>query len=108
MLTFRISLVALAMMTAAAQAQSVPRYDVETYCKRVADSIGGSSQIEKTCIEQEQDAYNGLKSNWSTLPSRAAEYCDTVASSIGGSYQIMATCIDQETNAAAKKPGFQY
>lgn len=92
-----------------AKAQSMPpRYDVAKYCEKVAASIGGSSQIENTCIRQEQSAYNTLKSSWPTIPSKVTTYCDKVASSVGGTYAILRTCIEQETNASSTKPGFQY
>lgn len=99
---------AIAFTPAVALADSVPRYDVGAYCGKVAEAVGGSAQIENTCITQEQNAYNGLKARWLEIDTKAKSYCDRVASAVGGTYQIMSTCIDQETSAANSKPGFEY
>lgn len=92
-----------------AEAQSgPPRYDVAKYCEKVAASIGGSSQIENSCIRREQTAYNALKISWSSLPAKTAAYCDKVASSVGGTYAILKSCLERETKASSDKPEFQY
>lgn len=91
-----------------AWADGLPRYDVEGYCAKVADSIGGSEQIRLSCFRQEQSAYNTLKARWDGVPGKTQSYCDQVASSIGGSYMILNSCLDQEMQAASQSPEFQY
>ena len=72
-------------------------FDINSYCHQVADSIGGSYVIEKTCREQEHTAKSNISSM--SVPSRIEKYCKEVAQSIGGSYVIMETCIQQELEA---------
>ena len=72
-------------------------FDTNSYCRQVADSIGGSYVIEKTCREQEHKAKSNISSI--SVPSRIEKYCREVAQSIGGSYVIMETCIQQELQA---------
>ncbi|QGT80395.1 MULTISPECIES: hypothetical protein [Pseudomonas syringae group] len=75
-------------------------YNVKTYCKKVADSVGGSAQIELGCREQENDAKASIPGKNAT--PKILKYCDQVAQSIGGSYQILSGCIDQEQDAQKK------
>jgi len=91
-----------------ANAGAIPRYDVEGYCKNVAQVSGGSNMIFNSCMDMEQVAYDGLKTSWSDIPNKTTRYCDEVARSIGGSYEILLGCIDQEMQAAGTKKGFQY
>lgn len=103
------AIVGALMLGTSAYAQSgPPRYDVESYCGKVAAAVGGSSQIMNTCMRQEQTAYNDLKSRWTSVPSQAATYCNKVSGAVGGTYQILKTCIEQETQASSSKPKFQY
>jgi len=76
---------------------NVYAFDTNSYCSQVADSIGGSYVIEKTCREQEHKAQSNISSMY--VPSRIKNYCKEVAQSIGGSYVIMETCINQEIQA---------
>lgn len=85
-----------------AQASDVPRFDVETHCRKVA-SFGGtySASIDKTCFEGEQDAYDKLKPIWGSLPEATAAHCTKVAGFGGtGSYSILETCVRMELDAA--------
>ena len=96
------------LCAASAQAQSLPRYDPRSYCREVANTIGGASVIQNSCIDQEQAAYDSLKMNWASIGSRTRSYCDEVSRTIGGMYVMLLTCIQQETSAASSKPGFKY
>jgi len=91
-----------------AQAQSLPRYDVEAYCRTVAEVSGGSAMIFNGCIDMEQDAYDGLKRDWAGVPQSTREYCDMVAGVSGHSYSILAGCVDIETDAAGAPSVFTY
>jgi hypothetical protein len=89
-------------------AQDLPRYDPPTYCRTVADAVGGSAQIENVCLTQEQGAYDGLKARWQEIPERVRSYCDQVGRAVGGTYQILSTCIDQELQAGSSTPSFRF
>jgi hypothetical protein len=91
-----------------AMAQAMPRYDVEAYCRTVADVSGGSEMIFGGCMEIEQDAYDARKAGWSSLPGKSRDYCDEVARVSGGSYAILDGCLELETDAAASTPTFKY
>ena len=75
----------------------LPQYNTSTYCKRVANSIGGSYTIESSCIKTEKNAKAALLKM--SVEPKILGYCDQVAKTIGGSYSILQTCIDQETDA---------
>lgn len=87
-----IFLICLILISVSANA-----FDINSYCSQVADSIGGSYVIEKTCREQEREAQSNISSMY--VPSRIKNYCREVAQAIGGSYVIMETCIKQEIQA---------
>lgn len=86
----------------------IPKYDVESYCKSVADISGGSSMIFNGCIEMEQEAYDDLKQIWPNLPQKTKNHCDEIAQVGGGSYTILKSCLDMETAAASSTPKFKY
>lgn len=101
-------MLALIVASTPALADTVPRYDPAGYCKEVGDAVGGSSSIEKSCIELEQQAYNELKAGWASYPARARSYCDEVSQATGGTYQILLSCIEKESEAESEKPDFQF
>lgn len=98
------------LLSSAAAAAEIPRYDAEGHCKRVS-SIGGSSSamIENSCMDMEQTAYNKLKSIWASIPERARTHCSSVAERVGGgSYSLLESCIDLESKEASRSRKFQY
>ena len=82
--------------SASAQEQA-PDYDVDAYCKQVAQTGGGSYVIEKGCREQEQSARRWVES--ADISAQIVDYCDQVASTTGGSYMIFQGCVQQERQA---------
>lgn len=98
----------LLSLSSAAEAGSVPRYSVDSYCQEVSDFGGGSSMLYNGCIDMEQKAYNGLKSAWARIPAATQSYCDEVASFGGGSYALLEGCIDMELGAASSPGKFKY
>ena len=87
-----LSIVLILLLTGYAMA-----YDIKAYCRQVADAVGGSYQIEKTCREQEYQAQDRISRM--QIPARIENYCRNVGQAVGGSYQIMETCIQQENEA---------
>lgn len=96
------------VMAFPAAAQNIPRYDVPARCRQVAEVSGGSSMIYNGCMEMEQEAYDTLKTSWSSIPSRMRSYCDEVGQVSGGSYTILTGCIEMEADAASNTPEFKY
>ncbi len=107
-ISFSVFLGAVTLAATAVHAQSVPRYNVESYCQEVSDFSGGSAMIYNGCIDQEQTAYNTLKARWSGLGSQVKSYCDEVASFGGGSYMLLEGCIQMEVDAASGTKSFKY
>lgn len=103
-----ISLVSFACFGIPTQAQTIPRYDVASYCQQVADVSGGSAMIRNGCMDMEQQAYDVLKPVWSQLSGTSRNYCDEVARVSGGSYSILQGCIEMETDAARSPRSFEY
>lgn len=98
----------MALIGSSAFAAEMPRYDPEAYCKKVANTSGGSAMIYSGCIDMEQDSYNNLKQTWGTLAEKTRKYCDRVAKTSGGSYMMLDGCIDMETEAASNQKGFKF
>lgn len=86
-----------------AQAADLPQFDIKTYCKKVADTSGGSSMIELGCRDMENDAKSALiKMN---IPEKMLAYCGKVAQTSGGSYTLLQGCVDMEMDAQQKLEG---
>jgi len=75
-------------------------FDINGYCRQVADAVGGSYQIEESCRQQERQAQSSLSRK--QIPPRVESYCREVGQAVGGSYQIMDTCVQQELAAKAR------
>ncbi|WP_071797500.1 hypothetical protein [Natronohydrobacter thiooxidans] len=95
-------------LTLPAQADGIPRYNVEKYCVDVSEISGGSAMIYNGCINIEQQSYNTLKADWAQISSKSRYYCNEVAVISGGSYNILEGCIELETNAANTLNSFEY
>jgi hypothetical protein len=110
----RVLLIALALcaMGAPADAQDVPRFDVEKHCKEVA-SFGGSysASMDKSCFDMEQAAYDKVKAGWPDETASARRHCTEIASFGGaGSYSMLESCLTMESKAASdrKRRKFKY
>jgi hypothetical protein len=75
-------------------------FNTKSYCKQVATSIGGSYQIEQTCLQFEAKARSSVEGM--TIPPRIKEYCLSVARLVGGSYQIYETYAQKELEAKSR------
>ena len=106
---FVVALIALAPATGAI-AQEMLRYDPEGWCKRVAEVGGGSSEwLANACLEQEQAAYDKLKPDWKSIPSKTRNWYNQVAKSDGrGSYALLEQCIDMEFFAKQKNENTKF
>jgi hypothetical protein len=62
--------IAIAGRVLAGEAQVIPKYLVERWCKEVAKAAGESEVICSGCIQEEQDACDGLKLPWTVVPVR--------------------------------------
>ena len=94
----RKMLIAVPLILAAPAMAEDISFDIEAYCARVAEAVGGSYQIEETCRQQEADAREAMRST----EQRIATYCARVAEAVGGSYQVYNTCVDQEDAARGR------
>lgn len=77
-----------------------PSFDYKKYCKDVGDAVGGSSQIELACRDDELKAKERIAAVEAS--AKATGYCKEVSEAIGGSYVIFEECLNEES-AAEKK-----
>ncbi|MCK2183638.1 hypothetical protein [Halomonas getboli] len=100
----------LAFFAGSAFAADIPRFDVEAHCGQVASISGDSSNmLYNSCIDMEQSAYNGLKGQWSGLPSNIQSHCQDVASVGGpGSYSLLESCVQMEVSAGNNRSEFSF
>lgn len=107
-----VGALALAAVSMPASAQEMPRFDVEAYCKKIANFSGSYSAVtDESCFDMEQSSYDNLKRSWSELPSKMREYCTKIAKfGGGGSYMTLESCIEMESDSAGKNSGrlFKY
>lgn len=92
-------LAGLAPLTALAS-DAPPRYDIEAHCTKVSAIGGGPSAIKNSCADMEREAYEKLKSVWSTVPINTIKHCERVTGLTGGSYTLLESCIDMELEEA--------
>lgn len=89
-------------------AQELPFYDPQAWCDRVSSSGGNASEmLRRSCLRQEQDAYDEVKTTWHALPEGGRSWCDQVARVGGvGSYMLLRGCVRQEQSAGAENEEF--
>ena len=83
-----------------AENQSIPQYDSVGYCSGLANRVGGSYTIEKTCRESEANAEQSLAEM--EVPARVNSYCSRIAGITGGSYRLYKSCVEREMEAASQ------
>ena len=92
----------IVILCARVEASALPRYDVEKYCKEIAN-VGGaySASTDAACFSVEQKAYDALKGSWPSVSAAAAIYCNEIATVGGaGSYATLKACIENENRSA--------
>src|SRR5271165_2378408 len=84
-------------------ASALPSYNVKKYCTQEYELLGNDNSMLKFCLEQEQDSYDQLKKNWSSLDEKVKDECQQPP---GGdlpsylpSYYKLKVCITLETKA---------
>jgi hypothetical protein len=84
------------LITTAAMADSVPKYDMARTCKLIAAAAAGLTldQSMKNCIKGEKQASAQLRKKWSTYPAANRTRC-VGENTIGGapSYAALQSCL---------------
>jgi hypothetical protein len=98
-----------AALGAGAKAGQLPDFQPEEWCDLVAEAGGNRSEtIDNGCVEQEQGAYDELKSTVGEVPDSVLDWCTQVAEAGGsGSYTILKGCIAQEVEAKSHRKSFK-
>jgi hypothetical protein len=99
-------LLATAHMLIAASGEP-PRIDIETTCrtseKEIVKLFGDTSMVTfGTCMKQEGDALEQLKTNWATYPERDKSHC-VQAKVYMPSYIEWLTCFELESELRAQE-----
>ena len=103
------TLAAPAVVAAAAGvANPMPRYDVAAYCEKVSKAVAGARQSYNSCVREEQEAYDGMKAHWATVPGTVRVHCDDIGRAGGGSYAILVSCVRKELDAAGGPPIYKF
>jgi hypothetical protein len=108
-------LAAMALFSAAlyspealADALPIPDIDVKGMCLRVAKRVNPeapSKAMILSCLEDEQRAYNELKTKWKDAPEEAQRSCLSWSSS---GYGYIKVCLENEIAAAKNLPAFEF
>lgn len=93
----KLFLIAYLIFISPAHANAIPDFDIDAYCKSVADISGGSAKIERECQKME----NAEKVNISRLnsPPNTVSYCKKMANFGETSYVFYAKCLKIELEA---------
>ncbi|HEV2564386.1 MAG TPA: hypothetical protein VGU19_04815 [Microvirga sp.] len=93
------------LWTLSAQAQQVPRLDIEGTCKAERPLVAGDPNPYENCMRDETDAERELKAMWGSAAAAHRETCAGEAQ-IGGSpsYVDMLTCLEMAQGSAPAKP----
>ncbi|MBN9050039.1 MAG: hypothetical protein J0H78_11290 [Rhizobiales bacterium] len=87
---------------AAARADTVPRYDVQSACRGAAAAAVAPGRTSQSCENDETSARDTLDKQWSDYPDADRARC-VRASSLGGpaSYVDLLTCLDMAKSVRA-------
>lgn len=99
---------AIAFATGSVHANDLPRYDPVAYCDQVSEAAGGSMRIKNRCIDQEQESYNKLQTEWEIVATETQRHCHDVSRMTGGSYRMLERCVISETKEAANPSQFKF
>ncbi len=81
--------------------EHVPQYNVEGWCRLVANSSNSYQLVHDNCVEAEQAALAELRTDWSKVSVNMRRWCDQVArAAAAGSYSTLRSCVRMEANAA--------
>ncbi|MGP5308078.1 hypothetical protein [Vreelandella alkaliphila] len=97
-----VSALGLLAFSSVALASDLPRYDVEGYCEMIAS---GSHDMFNFCIDEEQKAYDELRTVVSSVETQTLNYCNQIA---GDSYDMLLFCIEEEDDAANNRRSFSF
>lgn len=91
--------------TLSAQAQQVPRLDIEATCKAAPRLLAEDANPYEGCMRDETDAERELKAMWGSAAASHRETCAGEAQ-IGGSpsYVDMLTCLQMAQGSTPTKP----
>jgi hypothetical protein len=79
----------------------IPQYNIEGWCRLVANSSNAYQSVFDNCTKTEQAALADLRADWSKVSVNMRRWCDQVVRSAeAGSYATLRSCIQMETYAA--------
>ena len=86
----------------------MPDYNVEKHCKSQSSIMGGGNFWMKSCLDQEQEAYDVLNREWSSLDPETMRHCRQQASVMGQSYFWLNLCLHQEIEATESLKNYKF
>ena len=93
------------LWTLSAQAQQVPRLDIEGTCKAERPLVAGDPNPYENCMRDETDAERQVKGMWGSAAAAHRETCGQEAQTGGTpSYVDMLTCLQMAQGTAPTKP----
>jgi hypothetical protein len=93
------------LWTLSAEAQQVPRLNIEATCRAEKPLVAGDPNPYEGCMRDETDAERQLQGMWSSAAAAQRERCGQEAQ-LGGtpSYVDMLTCLQMAQGTAPTKP----
>jgi hypothetical protein len=90
---------ALLLATVVLVADSVPTFNVQSFCRRVAEMARPVANPD-VCLRNEQEARDQLVRQWTQFPPADRSYCRRLAT-IGGdpTYTELLTCLELQRDA---------
>jgi hypothetical protein len=104
-----LTVLVVLISTITAIAGDLPNYPVEKWCSSIASVSGAKSEmVYGGCMDQEQTAYDSLKTTWADLPQQTKNWCDQIAKATGGSYMVLKACLEKEDAARRQNSNRQF
>src|SRR5262245_11895697 len=84
-------------------ADNVPTFNVEPFCRRVADMAGLVAYAD-VCMRKEHEARDQLAKQWTQFPAADRSYCRELTTTGGDpTYTELLTCLELQRDARDRK-----
>lgn len=77
----------------------LPKFDVEKHCTRAMQGTWTATRTHAGCVDAERQAYDELKTSWTSLTEKTRVFCDKVSRSLDHSYSTLQDCVRSESQS---------
>jgi hypothetical protein len=78
---------------------TLPKFDVEKHCTRAMQGTWSLTRTHAGCVHAEQQAYDALKTSWTSLAEQTRVFCGKVSRTVDNSYSTLQDCVKSESQS---------